>query len=144
MKKIILILIIIFATIFANESKSQETKLYLNFQELMKNEKTYKIYIVVDLFEESRVYRYRINGNSINDIFYESKKDWEKVPIELEFNYDSNPHVSEIEIWYTIKTKNNCVDGEKKMKIKRCKNNFLKFEEGFFGIKVKKSTNPFE
>jgi hypothetical protein len=130
-----LILISIFFLPF--NSFSQETELYFNFEELKEENVTYEIYIAVDLWGESRVYRYRIDDETINDIIIESSKKYQKIPIEIEFKYEQNSEIAFIEIWYVIKSKNNFVEGEFKEKIKRCKKNFLKFKKTFYGIKVK-------
>ena len=129
MKKLILLISIFF--LFFN-SFSQETSLYLNFEELKKENVIYEIYVVIDLFEESRAYRYIINNETINDIVYLSPKPWNKLPIEKEF------YTETIDIWYIIKSGENCIEGEFKETIKLCKNNFFKFKKTWRGIKVKK------
>jgi hypothetical protein len=132
MKNLLTIILTVVFALAANETFSQKTELYLNFDELENSEKNYTLYFSVSIHRMSIFYKYDLRKEEINGIV--SLDEWEKFPFE---NFRSN----KIQIFYTIEGEHNCVEGEIRKKIKLGEKNFFKFKENFFGLKVKKCNN---
>ena len=135
MKKIILLISIL---LFSFEAFSQEeTIISINVEDLKQENIIYDIYIAVDLVNESRVYRYLIDNEKINDIVYLSSDPWIKLPIELEFDSDT------IEIWYNIKYNSEIsIKGEFEEIIDLCYKTEFKFKKFGVGIQIEKERDP--